>query len=66
MNWLILADFYHFAIAGGAGGQSSFCSYAMFAQFKVEVSNAIVDNAVGGHLPPYYIPETRPAKPQAS
>jgi hypothetical protein len=33
---------------------------------RTEVNDAIVDNTVGGHLPPYYIPETRPAKPQAS
>jgi hypothetical protein len=33
---------------------------------REEVQNAIVDNAVGGYIPPCDISETRPEKPQGS
>jgi hypothetical protein len=52
--------------APGAEDGVSSLHIAIFVQFKAEVRYAIVDSAVGGYLPQYDIPETRPAKSQGS
>jgi hypothetical protein len=53
--------------APGAEDRVSALHIAIFVKLKARrLQNAIVDNAVGGYLPPYGIPETRSAKPQGS